>query len=279
MPSAPADLLQKAGYAPEVELSPAQTRSALRLDSVFNMARPAPAPLQSVLPQGYAVELHWAITSPCLPFDLEYQSVAPNLGWIDLPGACEGQNCAVRALAPEDLLLILCVHGAKHLWERLIWLCDVAQLIGATPDLDWPRVLQMARERGVQRMTALGLALARDVLGAPLPRAVEDWLSTQPEALRLASRLRRQLLARPAANATSDDGQLAGHVLSADALLMQTIDDRWHRLGFLWHLADRAHPRAARHPRPAHPISTFCGGSCARPACLQKRLKPKSQLG
>ena len=260
------DLLGRAGYAPEVALPLSQEAHALRQDSVFNLARPAEARLHNVLPQGYVVELHWAITSPCLPFGLEYETVAPRLGWIDLPGvpgsgagAAAGGVAApalrplvesapdskpffppyapsrVRALAPEDLLLILCVHGAKHLWERLIWLCDLAELVDKTPDLNWERVLELARARGVQRMTALGLTLARDVLGTPLPRALEQWLSTQPEALRLAAQLRRKLLVSPPPNAPQP-GALAGHALADDARLMQTIDSPWHRLGFLWHL-------------------------------------------
>ena len=229
------DLLIEAGYAIEFDLSPTQTEIGLRVDSVFNFHRAPPASLQGVLHQGYAVELHWAITSPCLPFDLDFSTVAPRLNWISLPGIAP-QAARVRALAPEDLLLILCVHGAKHLWERLIWLCDLAELLGATPDFNWDGLLRFARERGVQRMTALGLWLMHSVLGTPLPDAVHGWISTQPEALRLASRLRPTLLTLP----LEDDpkaGQLAGHVLAADALLIQTIDSPVHRAGFVWHLA------------------------------------------
>ena len=35
----------------------------------------------------------------------------------------------MRVLAPNDLLLILCVHASWHLWGRLLWICDVAELI------------------------------------------------------------------------------------------------------------------------------------------------------
>jgi hypothetical protein len=30
---------------------------------------------------------------------------------------------------PEDMLLFLCVHGGKHQWTRLAWICDVAEFI------------------------------------------------------------------------------------------------------------------------------------------------------
>ena len=164
----------------------------------------------------------------------------------------------------------------KHLWERLIWLCDLAELVQSTPDLNWERVLESARERGVLRMTALGLALMRDILGAPLPREVEEWLSTQPQALRLAAQLRRQLLA-PLPNGQPTDGQLSGHLLSADALLMQTIDARRHRLGFLWHLVTV--PTINERATLNLPDSLNFLWCVVRPArALQRRLSPKPSL-
>lgn len=271
------DLLATHGYSLETLLHAAQEAHVLRQDSVFNLSRPAEPPLQTVLPQGYAVELHWAITSPCLPFDLEYATVATRLGWLELHGvasnAFDGSGDAkerfrVRSLAPEDLFLILCVHGAKHLWERLIWVCDLAELVEKTPDFAWNRLLDAARERGVRRMAALGLSLMRGVLGTKLPREVENWLSTQPEALRLAAQLRRQLLVC----ATDGEGQLQGHSLSADALLMQTIDAPRDRLGFLWHLAT-VPPLSERATLnlPAKLDFLWC---FVRPArALQKRLQ------
>ena len=249
------DLLATAGYALEVDLPVEQEAQVLHQDSVFNLFRPTEPALRDLFEQGYPVELHWAITSPCLPFDLDYETLAPRLEWLELPGvkAHELTNGAattvaqraaqrdanelflVRALAPEDLLLILCVHGTKHLWERLIWICDLAELIQKTPDLDWSRFLRSARERGVQRMAALGLSLVRTSLGTPLPGEVETWLSTQPEALRISSRLRRQLLVTKPGNAIGDSSP--GHDPAGDMLLLQAIDTRRHRIAFLWHLA------------------------------------------
>ena len=38
-----------------------------------------------------------------------------------------------RTLPADVLLVALCVHGAKHVWERLGWIVDVAELIAAAP--------------------------------------------------------------------------------------------------------------------------------------------------
>ena len=271
------DLLTTQNYSLEVTLHAEQEDHILRQDSVFNLFRPAKPPLKTVLRQGYAVELHWAITSPCLPFDLEYSTVAPRLNWLELSGvysnAFDGSDnqkepFRVRSLAPEDLFSILCVHGAKHLWERLIWICDLAELVEKTPAFNWTMLLNTARERNVQRMTVLGLSLMRSVLGTELPGEVENWLSTQPETLRLASQLRRQILTC----ATNNEGQLQGHSLSADAMLMQTIDAPRDRLGFLWHLAT-VPTLSDRATLNLHPKLDFLWCIVRPTHSIQKRLR------
>ena len=241
------ELLRARGYSHEARLSPAQERAHLHVDSVFNLWRPAPDSLAEFFPDGFALELHWAITSPCLPFDLTFEDLAPRLGWMELPGgngSGNGGTPRVRTLSPPDLLLILAVHGAKHLWERLLWLCDIAQLLEQTPGLDWDALLRDAQERGIERMTALALSLARDVMGVCLPREVENWLSGQPQALRLASRLRNSLFTytvRPAEDIEDNIfwREMEQHtpLLGTNALLAQAIDSPWKRAGFFWHLA------------------------------------------
>jgi len=61
------------------------------------------------------------------------------------------------------------VHGTKHRWERLRWICDVAELIRVREDVKWETLMRVAESLGSRHMLSLGLYLAHDVLGAPLP--------------------------------------------------------------------------------------------------------------
>jgi hypothetical protein len=70
------------------------------------------------------------------------------------------------------LLFSLCVHGSRHLWERLCWICDVAELI-SRHDIDWPALLQRAAKADSERMFLLGLRLAEKLLDANLPPEVK----------------------------------------------------------------------------------------------------------
>jgi hypothetical protein len=77
----------------------------------------------------------------------------------------------VPALSAEDELILISIHGAKHFWEQLSHIADVAAFV-SKQDLDWARVRSSAEEVGGERMLNVGLRLAADVLGASLPENV-----------------------------------------------------------------------------------------------------------
>jgi len=98
------------------------------------------------------------------------------------------------SLSPEDTLLFLCAHGSIHLWERLLWLCDVDRWIAAHPFLDWARVAREARRLGLERVLRLGLHLAEGLLGTPLPRGWGEAARADRAVARIASRVRARIL-------------------------------------------------------------------------------------
>jgi hypothetical protein len=93
----------------------------------------------------------------------------------------------VATLSAEDLLLALCVHGTKHLWERLAWVCDVAGLINSHAELDWRAVFERARAAHVERMLLLALALAQTLAAASLPEEVRRSVEEDEAVARLSS--------------------------------------------------------------------------------------------
>lgn len=54
------------------------------------------------------VELHWALTGKHWPFPFDFDRLRAHL----IPVSC--REAQLFSLRPEDLLLFLCVHGAKH---------------------------------------------------------------------------------------------------------------------------------------------------------------------
>lgn len=130
---------------------------------------------------GISVDLHWGITAAmeypgrafALPLDVI--EVWERLESISLCGT------PVPGFAPEDLLLILCIHGSKHCWERLGWLGDIARLIHLYPEMPWARIRARASRLGCRRMLDLGGLLAHTMCGVRLPESVEQ--QVQPEVV------------------------------------------------------------------------------------------------
>jgi hypothetical protein len=93
------------------------------------------------------------------------------------------------ALCVEDELILISIHGAKHFWERLIWIADVAALMTRQSSLDWERVLATAEELRATRMLYTGLQLAVDLLKARLPEAIR----AKTKGDHVAAQLARQI--------------------------------------------------------------------------------------
>lgn len=95
----------------------------------------------------------------------------------------------VPALSPEDELILICIHGAKHFWEQLSYFADVAAFV-SRQELDWGRVMAAAAEVGGERMLYVGLRLAGDLLAAPLPEKVGALVRSD----RMVGHLSRQIM-------------------------------------------------------------------------------------
>lgn len=78
----------------------------------------------------------------------------------------------VPAPCVEDELVLICVHGAKHFWERLNWIADVAGLLAQQTDIDWERAASTARMVESEHLLHTGLRLAVDVQHAELPEKI-----------------------------------------------------------------------------------------------------------
>jgi hypothetical protein len=98
----------------------------------------------------------------------------------------------IPALSPEDELVLICVHGAKHFWEQLSYIADVAAFV-SEQKLDWGRVTSAAGEVAAERMLYVGLRLAADVLGAALPENVVETVRSDRSAAILAGQVKRWL--------------------------------------------------------------------------------------
>ena len=142
---------------------------------------------------GMVIELRWRLelTQPRFRHNLGIEWVWTRRRTTLLAGA------KVPDMSPEITLLVLCMHGSKHVWSRLIWICDVAQLLASSPDLDWKEVIYEAKKSGLCRTLALGVLLAHRVVGATVPQAVLRRFESDSPACNLAQHIQENLFDAP----------------------------------------------------------------------------------
>jgi hypothetical protein len=93
---------------------------------------------------------------------------------------------------PESLLVMLCLHGAKHAWSCLGYVADIAAWCGTYPNADGAAILARAREwHAVTRLAVgLGLAVRFGAPGVPsLPVPPRYAATARPAVLDLAARM------------------------------------------------------------------------------------------
>ena len=81
----------------------------------------------------------------------------------------------VKTLPREETVLYLCMHGATHVWLRLFWLCDLAQVLNKNDSVDWTGLMALTTELGVQRPLAQGVVLSNLLLGSRIPDPVRAY--------------------------------------------------------------------------------------------------------
>jgi hypothetical protein len=172
------ELLLGKGYRPMRQFSHAQETAHLESFHAYSLVREDGR---------VAVDLHWTVMPSYFAVSLDPKGLWERLEPIDLVGT------AVLSQPLEDVLLFLCIHGFKHGWEWLGWICDVAELLRVHQRMDWGRVLEQAEASGSLRILLLGLLLANDLLGATLPEGIARRLRTDPSVTTLGTQVRAQL--------------------------------------------------------------------------------------
>lgn len=120
-------------------------------------------------PQRLPLELHWRLAN-----DARYDAIDVAGIWAraqahaGLPGAL--------VMAPDDLLLYLCLHLKQHGFDTpLTHIWDLAEMLNAPGlALDWPTIWRRAADWHLARTVEMALFLVRSALGVPTA-GISDW--------------------------------------------------------------------------------------------------------
>jgi hypothetical protein len=226
------DAVRELGYTPHEQLSEAEERAYLR--SGYECAFDSPAGRN-------LLELQWAVQPHFYAVDFDLEALLRRAVTVTVAGH------PMKTPSPEDQFLILSVHAAKHLWGRLIWLCDIAHIL-QLPTLDWNWIANEARALGIARILRVTLLLANRFLGSPIPAALEANVVGDRRALALADEVAAQIVSGNTCDVES---------LAYFRLMMRLRERKADRMRFLQRLALTPGPgewKAVRLPAPLFPL-------------------------
>jgi hypothetical protein len=187
------------------------------------------------------LELQWALQPRFYAVDFDMNGLFERA--VDV--AVAGRR--VKTPSPEDLLLVLSVHAAKHVWGRLIWLCDIAQIL-RRENLNWDWVQSRARELGIERILHITLLLLSRFLRTAIPSPIEKSILSD----KAARAFTEEIAVAVAAGVSYEEEQV-----SYFRLMMRLRERRMDRLRFLTRLTFTPGPgewEAVRLPKPLFPV-------------------------
>lgn len=226
------EAVRQLGYVPRAQISAAQERAALGsgYGSVFD--GPAGRNL---------LDVKWAILPRFYAVEFEHESFFRRGVSIRVAGH------EMKTPSAEDTFLILAVHAAKHLWGRLIWICDLARIVQRA-ELNWTWVAAQAKKLGIVRILRVSLHLVKRLVGVETPAAAENSLSRDSEAEALAHEIEQHV-----ASAMEYDVESIAYFR-----LMLRLRERWcDRMRFISRLVFTPGPGewvVLRLPEPLFPL-------------------------
>jgi hypothetical protein len=146
------EVIRLLGYEPEFRLTPRQRAAYIGMQHAFTYYRRR---------DKITVELHWRLYDRYLSFPLSDRELWANIGFTDVFGA------RLRCLKPEHNFIFLCMHGAKHFWDRVEWISCLNALACSQPASRVPLIVAEAARLRSTRLLSLGLTLADQLSPCP----------------------------------------------------------------------------------------------------------------
>lgn len=149
------DVVVAAGYVSPQGYSEREERFYSRWEGVVHFARSDDLP----------VELHWRCQSP------RYGGPQDPADIVARARPCALGGGTVLVPSPEDLGVLLALHGVKHAWGWLLWVVDFAAA-ASRPGFDWELFVARAASWGVRRAAHYAVLVAHGLVALDVPAAL-----------------------------------------------------------------------------------------------------------
>ena len=130
-------MLSMEGYPLDFSLTPRQEELYLSSKNEYTLLAPEKRTL---------LEVQWEVVPRYFSIPMATGDLFTRVRSVSLSGR------ETMTFCPEDLVIILCIHGGKHGWERLAWICDLANIIECHREMDWEDILRQAGQMRIEQM-------------------------------------------------------------------------------------------------------------------------------
>ena len=220
------------GYTPSTRMTEAEEQAYLRSGYELGFDGPFGRNL---------LELQWRILPRFYCVDLSVESLFERASEIAVGGRI------VKTLSPEDLVLVLCIHAAKHAWARLSFLVDIAGA-ARSQNINYELLEKRARRLRIERILGVNFWLLHELLAMPLPMILASYIRGDRSIEVLARKIQCRL---------SDYSEYDTGLSDYFRLMLALRERSWDKLRFLARLAltpGRSEWATVRLPRPLFPM-------------------------
>jgi len=250
-------LLSSAKYKPEFQLPRMHRVAYIRSEHAFTYYREQ---------DRITVELHWRLPDRYLSFPLSNEILWNNIGSETIFGT------RIRCLKPEHNFIFLCMHGAKHSWERVEWISSLRALVHSQPPARWPLIVSEAARLRSTRLLHLGLMLADHLSPSPATRLPLNLMQPDEMVDDLAATVWEQIFTEEITGLPREVYRFRFYLKAREHL--------WDRLRVVWSASVRIpHPQSSIWQRTSVPPSLLFLHYLLKPLSLLKRFGVRGLRG
>lgn len=114
------------------------------------------------------LEFHWRMSSPVYGLGISFQDLSSQI----VTGRLHESDLEVFTPSAAFLLVVM-HHGCKDPFNELKYVLDFAMILRRQSEIDWDWVLVTARRFRMEKLVYVAVSLAHELLGVPVPPAVE----------------------------------------------------------------------------------------------------------
>ncbi|MFT5452587.1 MAG: hypothetical protein ACI9N9_002080 [Enterobacterales bacterium] len=164
-------VLTENGFKRVTELTPSQESAWFKYAYDIKLIEPN---------SGIIFEIHWSLIQQDYPIQLSLDILFENPKYVKI------NNQDIPTFQTEELLIYLCVHGSKHLWERIEWIKDIDLLI-QTQIIDWNKVEHKTKGSDIDTMFYLGIYLTCVLFETEIPNSIYTYSRENKRLEKLAN--------------------------------------------------------------------------------------------